>query len=100
MSEPTDQQTPAEADTMDRKTAMNLISRARDAEAETSSERLSIAEFANVRITHDLEHRGRLFRRGTPGVVVHKHNDDAYEIEFADPSFAVITLTKADIALS
>lgn len=37
----------------------------------------TIPEFAAVRLTRDLEYRGVSFPKGTPGGVVHKHNDEA-----------------------
>lgn len=57
-----------------------------------------IGEFSDVRLTHDVEHRGTSYPEGTPGVVVHKHDEDAFEVEFSRPRFSVITLTKNDIA--
>ncbi|WP_299440472.1 DUF4926 domain-containing protein [uncultured Rhodospira sp.] len=58
----------------------------------------AIPEFAAVRLTRDLEYRGVSFPKGTPGVVVHKHTDEAYEVEFERPSFSVVTVTTSDIA--
>jgi hypothetical protein len=60
----------------------------------------TIPEFADVTLTHDLEYRGVSFRKGTRGVVVHKHSDDAYEVELERPSFSVVTVKKEDIAVA
>ncbi|MFD2264285.1 DUF4926 domain-containing protein [Lacibacterium aquatile] len=65
---------------------------------ETSNGTISaIAEYTAVMLTHDFEHRGTRYLRGTRGTVVHKHNEDAFEVEFSQPKFSVVTLRGADI---
>lgn len=59
-----------------------------------------IPEFAQVTLTHEVLYRGVRYPEGTPGVVVHTHDDDAFEVEVEHPAFAVITLKKKQITVS
>lgn len=51
-------------------------------------------DYSRVALTSDVQHQGRVFPAGTKGVIVDRHGDGlAYEVEFEQPAFAVISLT-------
>ncbi len=60
--------------------------------------REGFAEYSFVALARAVEHNGTTLPAGTEGVVVHRHSDGlGYEVEFEHPTFAVITLSGADL---
>ncbi len=58
----------------------------------------ALAEYAYVRLRHDVTSAGVIYETGSRGVIVHRHADGVgYEVEFEQPAFRVITLTAQDI---
>lgn len=60
----------------------------------------SLPEFSQVSLAHSLNYRGIVFAKGAKGVVVHRHDADAYEVEFTEPEFQVLTLRRSDLTAS
>lgn len=58
-----------------------------------------LEEFSQVALARSLTSRGIVFAKGARGVVVHRHNADAYEVEFAEPEFQVVTLRRSDLTV-
>jgi hypothetical protein len=57
-----------------------------------------LLDYASVRLRHDVSWAGVTYKAGARGVIVHRHADGiGYEVEFAEPSFRVVTLTAQDI---
>jgi hypothetical protein len=57
-----------------------------------------LLDYASVRLRHDLSLAGVTYKAGARGVIVHRHADGVgYEVELAEPSFRVLTLTAQDI---
>jgi Domain of unknown function (DUF4926) len=58
----------------------------------------SFDEFDVVRLRYDTIDDGILYRAGSMGAVVYLHEDaDAYEVEFSEPEWGVLTLGISDI---
>jgi len=56
-----------------------------------------VPAYALVELTHDVTYYGTIYPRRTRGVVVHRHGNGGYEVEFERPDFAVISLTANDL---
>jgi hypothetical protein len=58
-----------------------------------------LAEFSAVTLRCAVTWRGMTFPAGARGVVVHRHHDgEGYEVEFAEPAEAVLSLSRGDLA--
>jgi Domain of unknown function (DUF4926) len=58
----------------------------------------SFCEFDVVRLRYDTADNGILYRAGCKGAIVYLHeNADAYEVEFSEPEWGVLTLGVSDI---
>jgi len=67
--------------------------------AQKTKTRLSgFAELSTVALTHAIEVDGRVLHKGTLGTVVGAYSDGiGYEVEFAEPFHAVVTLEVSDL---
>lgn len=58
----------------------------------------SFDEFDVVRLRYDTANEGVIYLAGSKGAIVYIHEGfDAYEVEFSDPQWAVLTLGVSDI---
>jgi len=59
---------------------------------------LDYADYAYVRLRHDVSLAGVTYKAGARGVIVHRQADGVgYEVELTEPAFGVVTLTAQDI---
>jgi Domain of unknown function (DUF4926) len=67
--------------------------------AETGTGRIhSFGEYDVVRLRYDTVDGEVLYRAGSIGAIVYQHESaDAYEVEFSEPEWGVLTLGVSDI---
>ncbi len=59
---------------------------------------IGFAEYSRVILTAPVNREGVSLPRGIEGVIVHDHADGSYSVEFATPSFEVVTMYATELA--
>ena len=58
----------------------------------------ALRDYARARLRHDVSLAGVIYQTGARGVIAHRHPDGVgYEVEFTEPAFGVVTLTRQDL---
>lgn len=73
--------------------------RHQDADGRPEPTGYAFPELSTVRLTHDIEVKGRLLPKGARGTVAAAYSDGiGYEVEFETPFHAVVTLEAGNLS--